>query len=144
MLEGMGRFHPQLRRSADAQQYGVAAAYRVRGGWGLPRLDARVPLELTPHRFASANATVARFLLEAKAVSEHDLQVGPTVRVPVMAIMLPRPPDFLSGYAKPWRRAGRAVYRAPSSPLSASARSFRETTGRGPWMPDRPSEPNLP
>ncbi|GIK76251.1 MAG: hypothetical protein BroJett021_52390 [Chloroflexota bacterium] len=81
MLEGMGRFHSQLRRSADAQQSGVAAttavrlaaAYRVRAGWGLPRLDARVPLELTPHPLASANATVARFLLEAKAVSERDI-----------------------------------------------------------------------
>ena len=42
-------------------------------GWGLPRLDAGVPLELTPHRLASANATVARFLLEAKAVRERDM-----------------------------------------------------------------------
>jgi len=34
-----------------------------------------VPRELTPHPLASANATVARFLLEAKAVSEHDIPV---------------------------------------------------------------------
>jgi PRTRC genetic system protein F len=32
-----------------------------------------VPLELTPHPLASANATVARFLLEAKAVREDDI-----------------------------------------------------------------------
>jgi len=81
MLEGMGRVHPQLLRTADAQQSGVAATaavrlaadHRVRAGWGLPRFDARVPLELTPHRLASANAMVARFLLEAKAVSERDI-----------------------------------------------------------------------
>jgi hypothetical protein len=81
MLEGMGRFHPQLRRPVDARQsefattpaVRLAAARRVRAGWGLPRLDARVPLELTPHRLASANATVARFLLEAKAARERDI-----------------------------------------------------------------------
>jgi PRTRC genetic system protein F len=81
MLEGMGRFHAQLLRSADAQRFGAAAttavrfaaAHRVRAGWGLPRLDARVPLEITPHRLASANATVARFLLEAKAMTACDI-----------------------------------------------------------------------
>ena len=45
----------------------------MRAEWRLPRLDARVPLELTPRRLASANAAVARFLLEAKAVREHDI-----------------------------------------------------------------------
>lgn len=81
MLEGMGRFHTPLRRSAGAQQSGIAASSavrlaatcRLRAGWGLPRLDARVPRELTPHRLASANATVARFLLGAKAVREDDI-----------------------------------------------------------------------
>ena len=81
MLEGMGRFHTQLRRTADARQCGLAptaavqllAARSVRAEWRLPRLDARVPLELTPRRLASANAAVARFLLEAKAVCERDI-----------------------------------------------------------------------
>ena len=81
MLEGMGRFHTQLHRSADARPSGVAstaairlsAARSVRTEWRLPHLDARVPLELTPHRLASANAAVARFLLEAKAVRERDI-----------------------------------------------------------------------
>src|SRR6266498_2327605 len=81
MLEGMGRFHTQLHRTADARPSGFAptaavrlpAACSVRAEWGLPRLDARVPLELTPRRLASANATVARFLLEAKAVRERDV-----------------------------------------------------------------------
>src|SRR6266508_6463615 len=81
MLEGMGRFHTQLRRTADARPSGIAptgavrlpATRSVRAEWGLPRLDARVPLELTPRRLASANAAVARFLLEAKAVCERDI-----------------------------------------------------------------------
>src|SRR5438874_1177111 len=81
MLEGMGRFHTQLHRSADARQSGVAptaavhlpAARSMRAEWRLPRLDARVPLEITPRRLASANATVARFLLKAKAVRERDI-----------------------------------------------------------------------
>ena len=81
MLEGMGRFHTQLRRTAYARPSGVAptAAVRlptarsVRADWRLPRLDAGVPLELTPRRLASANATVARFLLAAKAVRERDI-----------------------------------------------------------------------
>ena len=81
MLEGMGRFRTQLHRTADARPSGVAAtaavrlpaARSVRAEWRLPRLDARVPLELTPRRLASANATVARFLLEAKAVRERDI-----------------------------------------------------------------------
>ena len=81
MLEGMGRFHTQLHRRADARPSGVAptaavrlpAARSVRAEWRLPRLDARVPLELTPRRLASANAAVARFLLEAKAVRERDI-----------------------------------------------------------------------
>ena len=83
MLEGMGRFHTQLHRPADARPSGVApttavrlpAACSVRAEWRLPCLDARVPLELTPRRLASANATVARFLLEAKAVRERDIPV---------------------------------------------------------------------
>lgn len=41
--------------------------------WGLPRLGARVPCEITPRRLAAANATVARFLLEAKAVRGRDI-----------------------------------------------------------------------
>jgi PRTRC genetic system protein F len=81
MLEGMGRLRTQLRRTADARPSGVApvaairlsAACSVSAGWGLPRLDARVPLELTPRRLASANAAVARFLLNAKAVRERDV-----------------------------------------------------------------------
>jgi len=81
MLEGMGRFHTQLHRAADARPSGVTAtaavrllaARNVRAAWQLPRLDARVPLELTPRRLASANATVARFLLQAKAVRERDI-----------------------------------------------------------------------
>src|SRR6202158_3417111 len=81
MLEGMGRFHTQLHRPADARPSGVApttavrlpAACSVRAEWRLPCLDARVPLELTPRRLASANATVARFLREAKAVREGDI-----------------------------------------------------------------------
>ena len=81
MLEGMGRFHTQLHRTADARPSGVAptatvrlpAAHSVRAEWRLPRLDARVPLEITPRRLASANATVARFLLKAKAVRERDI-----------------------------------------------------------------------
>ncbi len=81
MLEGMGRFHPQLRRAANAPRSGAApatavrlpAARSVRANWGLPHLDARVPLELTPRRLASANAAVARFLLQAKAVRERDI-----------------------------------------------------------------------
>src|ERR1700687_3195714 len=81
MLEGMGRLHTQLHRPADARPSGVAptaavrlpAACSVRVEWRLPRLDARVPLELTPRRLASANATVARFLLEAKAVCDRDI-----------------------------------------------------------------------
>ena len=81
MLEGMGRFRTQLHRRDDAAPAASAAAAAVRlpaagsvsAGWGLPRLDAGVPLELTPHRLASANATVARFLLEAKAVRERDI-----------------------------------------------------------------------
>ena len=83
MLEGMGRFHTQLHRPADARPSGVApttairlpVARGVRTEWRLPRLDARVPLELTPRRLASANATVARFLLDAKAVREGDIPV---------------------------------------------------------------------
>ncbi len=83
MLEGMGRFHKQLHRSANARPSGVAptaavhlpATCSVRAEWRLPRLDAGVPLELTPRRLASANATVARFLLEAKAVRERDIPV---------------------------------------------------------------------
>ena len=83
MLEGMGRLHTQLHRSANARPSGVApttavhlpVARSVRTEWRLPRLDARVPLELTPRRLASANATVARFLLEAKAVRERDIPV---------------------------------------------------------------------
>ena len=81
MLEGMGRFRTQLRRTPGARPFGVAsnaavrlpAACSVSAGWGLPRLGARVPLELTPHRLASANAAVARFLLEAKALRERDI-----------------------------------------------------------------------
>ena len=81
MLEGMGRFRTQLHRTADARPSGVAstaairlpAARSVTAEWRLPRLDARVPLELTPRRLASANAAVARFLLEAKAVRERDI-----------------------------------------------------------------------
>jgi PRTRC genetic system protein F len=41
--------------------------------WALPRLDARVPLEVIPQRLAAASATLARFLLEAKAVRESDI-----------------------------------------------------------------------
>ena len=81
MLEGMGRFRTQLHRRDDAASAAAAATAAVRlpaagsvsAGWGLPRLDAGVPLELTPRRLASANATVARFLLEAKAVRERDI-----------------------------------------------------------------------
>lgn len=81
MLEGMGRVRTQLHRRDDAAPAAAAATAAVRlpaadgmsAGWGLPRLDALVPLELTPRRLASANATVARFLLEAKAVRERDI-----------------------------------------------------------------------
>ena len=81
MLEGMGRFRTQLQRRDAAPQADPTAAAAVRlpasGGvsarWALPRLDTRVPLEITPQRLASANATVARFLLEAKAVRERDI-----------------------------------------------------------------------
>ena len=81
MLEGMGRLHTQLRRPVDARPSGVAptaavrlsAARSVRAEWRLPRLDAGVPLKLIPRRLASANATVACFLLEAKAVRERDI-----------------------------------------------------------------------
>lgn len=81
MLEGMGRFRTQLRRRDDATPAASAAAAAIRlpaagsvsAGWGLPHLGAGVPLELTPRRLASANATVARFLLEAKAVRERDI-----------------------------------------------------------------------
>src|SRR5439155_3075502 len=41
--------------------------------WALPQLDARVQLEVIPQRLASANATVARFLVAAKAVRERDI-----------------------------------------------------------------------
>jgi PRTRC genetic system protein F len=81
MLEGMGRFHTQLRRTSDARPSGIPptgavrlpAARSVRAEWRLPRIDARVPLEITPRRLASANAAVARFLLEGKAVRERDI-----------------------------------------------------------------------
>ena len=74
-------FTRNCTEAADARPSGVAptaavrlpAARSVRAEWRLPRLDARVPLELTPRRLASANATVARFLLEAKAVRERDI-----------------------------------------------------------------------
>lgn len=45
----------------------------MRTDWALPRLGARVPHELTPRRLAAANASVARFLLQARAVSERDI-----------------------------------------------------------------------
>src|SRR5947208_16822072 len=81
MLEGMGRFRTQLQRRDAAPQSDSAAATAFRlpaaGGvstrWVLPRLDARVPLEVIPQRLAAANATVARFLLAAKAVRERDI-----------------------------------------------------------------------
>ncbi|MEO8188205.1 MAG: PRTRC system protein F [Burkholderiaceae bacterium] len=77
----MGRFHTQLHRPVDARPSAVAptaavhlpAACSVKADWRLPRLDAGVPLELIPRRLASANATVARFLLQAKAVRERDI-----------------------------------------------------------------------
>ena len=69
MLEGMGRFHAHVRRNAAARRssvaataaVGVPAAGDLRQTWALPRLDARVPLELTPHRLACANATVTAY-----------------------------------------------------------------------------------
>ena len=81
MLEGMGHIRTQLHGRDDAPQPDAAASAAVRlsaaggvkAGWGLPRLDASVPLELTPRRLAAANATVARFLLAAKAVRERDI-----------------------------------------------------------------------
>src|SRR5206468_11782359 len=53
----------------------LPAARSVTAECRLPHLDAGVPLEITPHRLASANAAVARFLLEAKAVRERDIPV---------------------------------------------------------------------
>jgi len=51
----------------------LPATSSLSAAWALPGFDASVPLELTPRRLAAANATVARFLLEAKAVRERDI-----------------------------------------------------------------------
>src|SRR5205814_3078408 len=78
---GMGRFRTQLQRrnlsrqsdSAEVTTVRLPAAGGVSTRCALPRLDARVPLEVIPQRLASANATLARFLLDAKAVRERDI-----------------------------------------------------------------------
>lgn len=81
MLEGMEHIHSAMRRTgnAPAARAAAIAASRVAAAGGishplaLPRIDHRIPCEIVPRKLASANARIAQFLIDAKAIKERDI-----------------------------------------------------------------------
>ena len=81
MFTGMGRIRPPVRRGGTSPACRLApeSALRVSAAGGvtpagvLPRIAGSVPREIFPRRLASANAGIARFLIDAKAIREADI-----------------------------------------------------------------------
>jgi len=82
MRDRMEHIHPQLQRGSAASSHAADAAAGILAArgvsametiWTLPRIDPGVPREIVPRTVASANAGIAQFLIEAKAIRERDI-----------------------------------------------------------------------
>jgi len=63
---------PACRVASESAKRGAAAS-RVTGIAMLPRIGGDVPQAITPHKLARANASIARFLVDAKAIRQADI-----------------------------------------------------------------------
>lgn len=82
MCESMGHIHPQLRHGPAASSHATNTAARILAArdvagtdasWILPCLSIGVPQEIVPRTMASANARIAKFLIDAKTIRERDI-----------------------------------------------------------------------